>query len=134
MCVPIKVEVVEKIESQPPAPAPADEPSGSDATPLEVTGVNFNIAKNESEHHTPLYDTPMLVVRRGQKFTITLTNRTALPEGAVLVARASFMLNPVSLTFHTRKPNSFEVDTVVSVAGREITVDLCTPGNTPIGR
>ena len=44
------------------------------------------------------------------------------------------MLDPVSFTFHTRKPNSFEVDTVVSVAGSEITVDLYTPGNTPIGR
>ena len=96
MCVRnYQVEVVEKIESQPP-PAPADEPSVSNATPLEVTDVNFNI---ESEHYTHLYDTPMLVVCWGQKFTVTLTNRTALPKGAVLVARAEWIITVGHRTF-----------------------------------
>ena len=107
------------------------------APPIEVTKVNLNSAKNQSEHHTLQYDTPTFVVRRGQKFTVTLTSAKVLPEGTKLVSRASFALKPVSQTRYTRKPSSFEVDavaTVISGAGKEISVDLWTPGTTPIGR
>lgn len=45
---------------------------------VDIDSIELNLSANRTAHHTDRYDYPGLVVRRGQKFNITLNSSKSL--------------------------------------------------------
>ena len=65
-----------------PSDAPAPPIVSLDA--VDIQSIELNLSANRSAHHTASYDYRGLVVRRGQKFNITLNSSKPLAGSYVL--------------------------------------------------
>ena len=101
------------------------------ALPVEVKGVDLNLEENRRVHRTDYYDDSGLIVRRGQAFSLTVAAQQSLPAKAKVVSRATFQL---TTTNRFRRLYTFEVDTVATVEGSSIKIDLKTPADVSVGK
>ena len=95
---------------------------------MEIESIDCHLNENRSYHHTNRYDDPGLIVRRGQSFLLTLMARQPLPPGSIIATHAIFQL-----VGRKYKPYAFEVDTVCSVEGKCIKIELKTPTDVAVG-
>ncbi len=98
---------------------------------LTVKTVYCNRAANRSAHKTDQYKDYELILRRGQPFSLTIVPTTDLPSGTEIATKAVFQMQSVSTKLLVK---AFEVDTVTTVHGTAIRVELKTPVTAAVGR
>ena len=69
----------EVLKVLPPAETPP--PSTVSLDTVDIESIELNLSTNRTSHHTDSYDHRGLVVRRGQKFNVTLNSKDALGGG-----------------------------------------------------
>ena len=72
----------------PPADTPL--PPTVSLDKVDIESIELNLSANRTSHHTDSYDHRGLVVRRGQKFNITLNSKKALGGTYILELHFSY--------------------------------------------
>ncbi|KAM9249936.1 protein-glutamine gamma-glutamyltransferase E [Dugong dugon] len=106
----------------------------------EPTSVNWNLSSNREAHHTDRFDSPELILRRGQLFTILLDFRGSTGSGQNLTFIVSTGPNPsesarTKAVFPLSKGTSggWSADLQGS-QDNTLTVRISSPAYAPIGR
>ena len=108
---------------------PEPEPTVSAAHLIEVSSVNLHASLNRTAHHTDRYEAEGLVLRRGQRFAVSVVTTKAVPASAKVACRAAF--TPV-LERHRR--DMFDVATLCSIHENKLDIAITIPVDIAIGR
>ncbi|NWV22231.1 EPB42 protein, partial [Origma solitaria] len=114
-------------------------------TGLSIKKCDFEIQKNNKNHHTEEISTDMLIVRRGQPFTVTVTFSTPI-HNYLQQMKKTFLI--VQTGSHPSEANEIQTEFPISSLGDQKqwsaaveeedpnfwTLSVNTPANAPIGQ